>query len=361
MNRLRTLDGLRGVAIAMVVAGHAATHYQPLDSTLRELLTSFANAGLGVRIFFALSGYLITHLLLEEIANHGRADLQAFWKRRAVRILPAFAVYMGALAAWGSLHPTGWSWPHWTSAATFTWNYVQPLLPANNADVWVLGHTWSLAVEAQFYLLWPLVLLRLGARKALVVVLVLFALEPALRVGSYMLFPATRGYLVMMLHTGADALIAGCAAALLCRRERFLGAMRQHGNTVATLALLWIFVASPLTGYHPPFRGFSLVLGITLDALAAASLVVWLHHAAPASARRVFGSGPLPWLGLVSYSLYLWQQVFLHPDAGLAQGRLVIPLLGAVGIATLSFLWVERPFLSRRAHAPAASFPVSPS
>lgn len=345
MNRLRSLDGLRGIAILMVVAGHAITHYQPLGDAARGWLVAFANPGQGVRIFFALSGYLITHLLLREMDASGRVDLADFWLRRTRRILPAFAVFMGALAAWGLYTSAPFSWPHWTAAATFTWNYAQPWLPATRMDGWIFGHTWSLAVEAQFYLLWPLVLVRLGARRALLAVLLFFALQPFIRLGTYALFPGLRGYLGIMLHTGADGILAGCAAALLCRRQAFLAAFARHSGKIAAVSIFWILIAGPVLVHS--IRGFSIVAGFTLDALAAVALVVWLHHAAPAPARAVTGRGALPLLGLVSYSLYLWQQVFLRPGSDLAEGRPLVPVIGALLAAIISYLLIERPFLAR--------------
>lgn len=356
MNRLRTLDGLRGVAIAMVVAGHAVTHCQPLDAEWRGWLLAFANPGLGVRIFFALSGYLITTLLLEETERRGTVDLRAFWMRRARRILPAFLVFMASLALWGFLHPGTIAWGHWFAALTLTWNYAVPLLPAPVSDVWVLGHTWSLAVEAQFYLLWPWVLVALGPRRSLPTVAVLLALEPVIRLVSYALFPDLRGYLGIMLHTGADGLLAGCAAALLGRNAAVLVQVRRHGALVATAALLWIALGSPLAGHS--MRGFAIAAGFTLDALAAAGLLLWLHHGTPTSAHAIFARGVLPALGLVSYSLYLWQQVFLHP--AVSGGRILWPVGASLAAAIVSWRFVERPFLSRGSLHRAVHSPKSP-
>ena len=93
-DRSDPLDGLRGVAILWVLAGHIAQNYSPLDETARRWLTAFANARAGVRLFFVLSGYLITSLLLKEQASSGRISLPPFYRRRARRIFPAFYVYL---------------------------------------------------------------------------------------------------------------------------------------------------------------------------------------------------------------------------------------------------------------------------
>lgn len=246
MNRLRALDGLRGLAILMVVAGHAAANYRPLSASVRGWLEAFANPQQGVRIFFALSGYLITSLLLRETSETGRVDLRAFWRRRAVRIFPAYYAFLAAIALWGLFDAGALSWPHWWAAATFTWNYALTVLPPPTQDLWVLGHTWSLAVEAQFYLFWPPLLVLLGPRRGLLFLLAFLALEPALRVGSYALFPGLRGYLVMMLHTGADGILAGSAAALLLQKPAALAFLQRHGARLVALAFGWIFVLGPV-------------------------------------------------------------------------------------------------------------------
>jgi peptidoglycan/LPS O-acetylase OafA/YrhL len=359
MNRIQTLDGLRGVAILMVVAGHALTHSTALSADTRGWLVSFANAGMGVRLFFALSGYLITELLLREIEVRGSVNLPAFYQRRALRILPAFYVFLGALAL-GSLFMQGTlhlPWTAWLAAGTFTWNYSFLFTNHGGADLWNLGHTWSLAVEAQFYLLWPLLLIRFGPRRALAGALILLALAPLIRAGSYQFFPGQRGYLGMMLHTGFDGILAGCAAALLARRPRAMEFLRRHCAMGLGLSFLWIAVLGPILIHE--VRGFSILAGFSLDALAAAWLVAALHRCPPVWTQRLLGAGVIPAIGVISYSLYLWQQVFLGPRDHLGANPMWLSVATAFAVACGSYWMVERPFLRKRRHPAATARPLS--
>ena len=123
-DRVGTLDGIRGVAILMVLAGHSAQNYSPMAPSLRRWLTVFANSNGGVRLFFVLSGYLITQLLLQEFTRTGSIRLGRFYLRRALRIFPAFYAYLIAVAVVSFWDPQGVTVRTWLAAATFTWNYA---------------------------------------------------------------------------------------------------------------------------------------------------------------------------------------------------------------------------------------------
>ena len=154
--RLHSLDGLRAVSIVLVLVGHVAgTVNAP------AILTPLHNLGnFGVKIFFVISGFLITLLLLDELRRRGKIDMRGFYLRRCFRIFPAFYFFIACMMiahAGGYLELFPGDLLH---AATFTMNY-------HHDRAWALNHTWSLAVEEQFYLLWPLLLLLLGTRRAL--------------------------------------------------------------------------------------------------------------------------------------------------------------------------------------------------
>jgi peptidoglycan/LPS O-acetylase OafA/YrhL len=346
MKRVRTLDGLRGVAILLVVAGHTVQHLQPLHEGVRHWLYLFANPNAGVRLFFVLSGYLITELLLREQETSGGISLRAFYWRRVLRIFPAFYVYLLTVTLIDLWKPAGITPQTWVAAASFTWNYATFWVTGPPEGTWNLGHLWTLSVEEQFYLFWPAVLALAGARRGLGIAALLIAWCPLARVGTYFLFPEQRGQLNMMFHTGVDSLMIGCATAMLLRRERVRARLAASGGVLAALAALWLLVLSPLMAHF--VRGSPIVVGFTLDALAAAGICAWVHHTPGQSIQLLLGRGPLPALGLISYSLYLWQQLFLGPTGWLAHGNIAAPVLSSFAAALLSYLMIEQPLLRYR-------------
>ena len=146
-----------------------------------------------------------------------------------------------------------------------------------------------------------------------------------------------------MFHTAADSLMAGCAVAILVQSEPVRMMLRHRGWSAALVAAVWLLLVSPLLGFY--LRGFPVVAGITLDALAASCLIAWVHYAPSRIVNAGLGRGLLPALGVISYSLYLWQQIFLSPSGGLSSGHIVLPWLGAVTAAVLSYWLVEKPAL----------------
>lgn len=352
-SRIGTLDGLRGIAILLVIAGHVAGNYQPLDDNLRRWLVAFANAGAGVRLFFVLSGYLITHLLLQELAATGTLSLRDFYRRRTLRIFPAFYVYLLALVLLSLLLPLGVTPATFAAAATFTWNYGLVWITPAPEGWWNLGHLWTLALEQQFYLLWPALLALVAPRRALPIAVALLVWCPLARVGTYFLWPSQRGYLGAMFHTGIDVIMVGCVAALLVQRPCWLDRLRKYGTAGASLAVLWLTVASPLAAELR--HGFPAVAGYTLDACAAAWLIAWSHYYAPPVVERLLGRGLLPALGLISYSLYLWQQIFLSPTGLLRHGMVLLPVTGSLLAALGSYFLVERVALRWARRVPARS------
>ena len=360
MNRIKVLDGVRGIAILLVLAGHIAANYQPLAPAVRHWVEAYANASFGVRLFFVLSGYLITTLLLKERATTGTISLPKFYARRAWRILPAAWLFLLLIALLPALRPPSLTPGNWLAAATYTWNYsLFWLAPADRA-CWELGHFWTLAVEQQFYLLWPLALIALGRERTRWLAAAVTLWCPIARVGTYFLFPAQRGTTGMMFHTAADSIMIGCLAAMIVGTPFVEKILDRHGRRVALFATIWVFIVSPTL--VATVRGYTDVAGTTLDALAAAWLVLWLPRPTATRASIWIATGPLPWLGRLSFSLYLWQQIELNPAGSLARGSIVVPCMAAIVLASASYFFVERPLLrwsgrrfSGSVEAPAAS------
>jgi len=319
--RIPSLDGLRAASLACVLLAHLSGTRHFFRWQMLEIYGNF-----GVRVFFVISGYLITTLLLKEHERTGRISLKDFYVRRAYRILPAaYAFMLLAIAAeWRTL-----SWTNLLAAVTYLSNYY-------HGGSWTLGHLWSLSVEEQFYLLWPALLAVLFRRRLRLVAGLLLA-APPLRVLLWTLW-GHRG-LEHSFPVVMDALAAGCALAMiepqLRRRETWLRSRWFLLIPASTVVL-------PLLQIH--HNRIYQVAGLTAIHVGIALVIaraVRLQY-------RVLNWGPVVWLGTMSYSFYLWQQPFLNRGSTAWWTAFPQNLMLALACAVGSFYGVERPFLELR-------------
>ena len=173
---------------------------------------SFRNGNQGVAVFFGISGLLITHLLLKELRHNGNISLRRFYLRRTMRIFPPFYVFLLVIGILSVLHQVHVSAGDMLAAATYTWNYVSF---EGKGSRWFLAHCWSLSLEEQFYLLWPLSMKFFSRWTNLWIATGVILLSPISRVATYLLWPQMRSNLSMMLHTRLDAIMTGCLLALI--------------------------------------------------------------------------------------------------------------------------------------------------
>jgi peptidoglycan/LPS O-acetylase OafA/YrhL len=323
------LDGVRAVAILAVLVQHT------WGSTSIEL------GSIGVGLFFGLSGYLITSLLLDERARRGSVSLRSFYLRRAARLVPALLLVVVACDALfiveGELRPIAGSF----ASVTYTANYV---LIAQPDAVPGFGPTWSLAVEEHFYLLWPLFLLwitgRYGPRPALRATLAICGGSLLWRVVLATVH-APMDLLAIGSFERADALLYGCAAAMAVR----LGWRPRRW-------MLWVVVcmvlALPYAMRHESYA--ALVIGNAALAVAAAGLAVGLDYSAPTWLRRGFSTRWLVALGVVSYGVYLWHGPLMRISANAGfEGRSwrAVVAAASIVIATVSYRLLEQPIRVR--------------
>jgi len=341
------LDGLRAVAVMAVLLYHADV--------------GWARGGyFGVDAFFVLSGFLITGLLLGEGQATGHIDLKAFWIRRARRLLPALALVLAGVALYAAtaaspvelarLRRDGLSTlfyaANWNQIAAHQSYFEQFAAPS------ALRHTWSLAIEEQFYLLWPLVIFAVLRRR--ISRRALFAGCGVLALGSAVLMGALYqpGHDPSRVYYGTDTraqslLIGAMLACLFAGREQRVARTHRlvlHGAAIAAacgLAFIWS-TTSETDGWQ--YRG-GFTLGAVLVAVVIASVTL------PGNTGllgKFLSSAPLRAIGIISYGLYLWHwpvYVYLSEDrTGLEHAPLFLARVGGTFVAAgASFLLVERP------------------
>jgi peptidoglycan/LPS O-acetylase OafA/YrhL len=321
------IDGLRAIAIVSVVIFHM--------NMLAHGGNWLPNGWAGVDIFFVISGYLITKLLLEEWFRFGAIDYRKFYIRRALRLFPALAALLVVVLLFGFFIG---QFPRFLWAAFGAAFYMTNWMMAFNwgAIGW-LAHTWSLSLEEQFYLAWPLLLPILGRRRLIVKILVLVALVIAWRTTLSTL--GVSGKRIQMgFDTHADSLLIGCAvaAANIPYALRRLAAL---WSPAPAIALIFLLANDSFEGAL--WRNVSYTIFATLSAwlLVAAMEEGWL-----ATLLR------LPWLrytGRVSYGWYLWHLPLLLFQANYdPQTPILLYAMASYLIAALSFRWVEAPFLA---------------
>ena len=335
--RIASLDGLRAVSIALVLFAHlAGTRGFPVPYSVGNFLEL---GSLGVRVFFVISGFLITGLLLREIGGAGRIDLLRFYLRRTLRIFPPYYVFLAVVlfasaAGLLTLHPGDFG-----HAVTYTSNY-------HPERSWFVGHTWSLAVEEQFYLLWPALLILLGGRRGLWLAAIFVALSPVIRLAVWELWPAIRLGMGHRFEMVADAIATGCVLAGID------GWLRRQGLYTRFLSSR-LFVLVPIVVVAVGALQNRPRLISVLGTVANVGIALCIHRSVlhPSDrVGRVLNSRPLVWVGALSYSLYLWQQLFLNRASSAWSSEFPVNLVLAVMAATISYYAIERPALRYRHH-----------
>jgi peptidoglycan/LPS O-acetylase OafA/YrhL len=333
-SHLPALDGMRAVAVFIVIFYHSS---MPIPG------------GVGVLVFFVLSGFLITWLLLKEADRHGTVSLRKFYIRRSLRIFPAFTAYAALLITGLVVLEKRIVWPQVIASLLYVSNYYQALNGDPNTG---FSHTWSLGIEEQFYVLWPSVfLLFLHQREKLVKTLATtIAAIWVYRLVLVFAFHVDQGYIYEAFDTRADSLLIGCLTAVLLWERKVPQFFNWAcGNVLWPALSLTLFVASMMIE-HRLGSSYRNTIGFAVDSLLVAILIPQMI-----AFRDSMIGGWLNWrwmrfLGVLSYSLYLYQQAAIGQAEKVAAklpALLHFPVIITIVLlcAMASYYVVERPAL----------------
>jgi peptidoglycan/LPS O-acetylase OafA/YrhL len=358
MSRVPGLDGVRALAVLAVIAFHVGMRMTP-------------GGFLGVDVFFVLSGYLITDLLIARHARCGRLGLRGFWVRRARRLLPALAALLVAVtAAVAVTEPDQLPVlrPALAAAATYSSNWYQALHHvsyfASFGPPPPLQHLWSLAIEEQFYLAWPLMLLLvltlLRGRRARMLTAWLAALASAAAMALIFAPGGDPSRVYYGTDTHATGLLVGAALALTWPMATLTSASREFARRLDYLGVAGLVVLGWAVGHFSGADPAVYPFGLAAVALAAAGLTA--AAAAPGLVSALLSLPPLRWLGVRSYGIYLWHWPVIAIAAAITGGRPAAPWLWpaeaavAITLAAASWAWLEEPILRNGFAATCAAF-----
>jgi peptidoglycan/LPS O-acetylase OafA/YrhL len=349
-SRFPSVDGWRALSILLVLGEHSLYTFD-FPRKAGSFVETIFDGNLGVRFFFVISGFLITYLLLKEHAQTGAINIRKFYARRALRILPVYFTFLAVVLALQIFTPLRQPKITWIGNLTFTTNFL-PM-------TWTTGHLWSLAVEEQFYLLWPIVLCLAGPQKLRRIFCLLGI--------TIIVAPFCR----MLSHTGVswawakpffqtysslnhfDSLAVGCGRALLLIQypEKIIALLTRFSRAMIVMGIVLIiapqmliksFVAESLT---VPLANTSQAFGFALLLLQSIFFPQFFK--------------PLNWslvrqLGVLSYSIYIWQMLFCaEPSSYGLRQPWFLSFYGWVAVALLvamcSYYCLEKPVMSLRA------------
>ena len=326
-SRNRDLDGVRGLAILLVVAAHSG------------LPVRWGGLS-GVTLFFVLSGYLITSLLIREWDRWGSISLWRFWGRRALRLLPALLLLLALVPVplWATGDERLWTYPTAALASLF---YVNNWVRVAGTDLGLLNHLWSLSVEEQFYVVWPLCfigIMRWARSHALQITLAAVAVATFYRAW-------TQEASDIATRTNIFALLLGVGLAFALAAMDAHGWNRPHSSPIIPFVVMVALSAFPGLGAetdHGLLRPLAVVFAL---------VGVWLVYAATSGHSPVVASRVMVFFGTISYALYLWHQTFINSRllGDHTVPRNLVLIAGAVLVSYLSWVLVERPLGRLRA------------
>ncbi len=338
LKRYPSITGLRALSVALVLFHHLDLQNDIFRNLERHRMFSpimdFLRDGqIGVNVFFVISGFLITSLLMKEETTTGTISVRDFYIRRTLRIFPA---YYFLLLVYFVLQLVGFLWidtPAWITAITYTKYF-------NWQEEWFTSHAWSLSIEEHFYLFWPLVFLA-GKKWRTYVAAGLFCIVPFVR--TYLHFYPNDYMNENTLFTRIDAIALGCLCAVY--KDRIIAWMSPNWKKLfyASVVLLLSFPYAPLLDLDFIFIPLGMSFG-TIANILIAIVMMFSIYGPHGTWYHFLNLKTLNYLGLLSYSLYLWQQLFINRTTHWINQfpqNIILTFLCAL----FSYYIIEKPFL----------------
>jgi peptidoglycan/LPS O-acetylase OafA/YrhL len=340
--RIPSLDGLRAVAVLLVIFNHLGVPYAP--------------QGRGVLTFFVLSGFLITWTLLRESEGCGNVSIRDFYIRRGLRIFPAFYIFavLHLAVTWsmnGKLSASAWA--DYATAFFYVANYRHAISPHQHQ---YLGHTWALSIEEQFYFIWPWVLsfFQRDLRRLTHILITIIVAADIYRIVLFFKFHVARTWLNFTFDSRLDHLLVGCLLAVMLKRDVLSHFWEFMTSRIwISLVIFGLIVASIALDAH---YGLAYKYGVTfvIDPLLTAILLVQVIAFANTWAWGWLNWSATRYIGRISYSMFLYQGVTNYWAVHIFKDRsrfvvVAVALSLALLLGSMSYYAVELSFLRLKA------------
>jgi peptidoglycan/LPS O-acetylase OafA/YrhL len=327
------LDGFRAISIIMVIISHSRfcpgfpTNYS--DELLMHL------GSLGVNIFFVISGFLITNLLLVEEQKEGHINVKYFYLRRILRIVPVYALYVIFVCSFIKVDHLSFTKYNLLHIATFTTNFDAGLER-------VFQHFWSLSVEEQFYLIWPATLI-LFRKHLKIVILILLLCSCVTRAFSYK-FPAYAFVSLSPFFNFSDAIFIGALGGILFFENRNIVKHKIFQSYLPQIFMVGMILLFKYLPTHVNMGIITLPFGAPIVSFSILFLILANIHDSGKITFKILNNKVIVHIGVLSYSIYIWQQFFFHGEKAIwGTFPYNIPEVYLIALASY-YLW-EKPFL----------------
>lgn len=330
--QIKSLDGLRAIACMAVIIAHLADkHTLSLTPFLKEYLEIGKE---GVALFFTISGFIITHLLYKEKTRTKEINIAKFYFRRMIKIIPVLYCYLLFLVIVNVPLKLALSFDGLLSCFLFYKNYS-----FSEYSVYT-GHIWSLANEEHFYLIWPWIVLYFNKKSINYLAILIVLASPLIRVATYLFFPSLHRLIDIMSHCRLDSFMIGCLIAInyeyLLEKIKNIETRKMH-LWGAGILVLYFFIL-PYYKFHA-FKGYWFLLGIFLNAFLSGMILIALTRDGDSLVYRLFNNVIIRHIGIISYSMYIWQEFFTyHLESA------VLAIVSSYLTALISFVLIEYNF-----------------